>query len=127
VLRVENLAELRPQKHLPGYQLPDRTRQRLVIVGLNGVGKTTLLRSILALRHTILAASSSATACSRAFTPSENEGLDYDNTVLNEATAVLPEDVKRVRGVLGRFLFTGDRRFPEDRHPQRRREDAFWP
>jgi len=41
----------------------------------------------------------------------ENEGLDYDNIVLNEATAILPEDVKRVRGVLGRFMFNGDRVF----------------
>jgi len=41
----------------------------------------------------------------------ENEGLDYDNIVLNEASAILPEDPKRVRGVLGRFLFSGDRVF----------------
>jgi ATP-binding cassette subfamily F protein 3 len=33
--------------------------------------------------------------------------------VLNEATAVLSENTKRVRGVLGRFLFTGDRVFQE--------------
>ena len=43
----------------------------------------------------------------------ENEGLDYDNIVLNEASAVLPGDIKRVRGILGRFLFTGDRVFQE--------------
>jgi ATP-binding cassette subfamily F protein 3 len=41
----------------------------------------------------------------------ENEGLDYDNTVINEAGAVLPEDPRRVRSVLGRFLFSGDRVF----------------
>jgi ATP-binding cassette, subfamily F, member 3 len=39
----------------------------------------------------------------------ENEGLDYNRTVLEEALAVLPDDSKRVRAVLGRFLFTGDR------------------
>ena len=43
----------------------------------------------------------------------ENEGLDYNNTVLNEATAVLPNDTKRVRAVLGRFLFQGDRVFQQ--------------
>ncbi len=41
----------------------------------------------------------------------ENEGLDYENTVLNEASDILPNDVKRVRGVLGRFLFSGSRVF----------------
>jgi ATPase subunit of ABC transporter with duplicated ATPase domains len=39
----------------------------------------------------------------------ENEGLDYDSMVLDEATEVLPENSKRVRSVLGRFLFNGDR------------------
>src|SRR5579863_6573570 len=43
----------------------------------------------------------------------ENEGLDYDNTVLNEAQLVMPDDSKRVRGILGRFLFTGDRVFQQ--------------
>ncbi|HEX4713893.1 MAG TPA: ABC transporter ATP-binding protein, partial [Ktedonobacteraceae bacterium] len=43
----------------------------------------------------------------------ENEGLDYNNIVLNEAAAVLPEDTARVREVLGRFLFNGDRVFQE--------------
>ena len=43
----------------------------------------------------------------------ENEGLDYDNIVLNEAQLVLPTDSKRVRGILGRFLFNGDRVFQQ--------------
>ena len=43
----------------------------------------------------------------------ENEGLDYSNTVLNEATELLPTDAKRVRGVLGRFMFSGDRVFQQ--------------
>ena len=43
----------------------------------------------------------------------ENEGLDYTNTVYNEALAVLPTDSKRVRTVLGRFLFNGERVFQQ--------------
>ena len=43
----------------------------------------------------------------------EIEGLDYDNTVLDEATEVRPEDTRRVRGILGRFLFSGDRVYPK--------------
>ncbi|GHO85940.1 ATP-binding cassette domain-containing protein [Dictyobacter formicarum] len=41
----------------------------------------------------------------------EYENLDYTKTVINEATEILPENAKRVRNVLGRFLFTGDQVF----------------
>jgi ATP-binding cassette subfamily F protein 3 len=43
----------------------------------------------------------------------ENEGLGYDNTLLSEATEVLPADPKRVRSILGRFLFSGSRVFQQ--------------
>lgn len=85
--------------------------QRLVIVGLNGAGKTTLLRTVLNL---IPLNSGRVTVGDRVqigYYAQENEGLDYENTVINEAENVLPEDVKRVRNVLGRFLFNGDRVF----------------
>ena len=87
--------------------------ERLVIVGLNGAGKTTLLRTLL---HFVPLSSGKVTMGDRVrlgYYAQENEGLDYENVVLNEATAILPEDAKRVRGVLGRFLFTGDRVFQQ--------------
>lgn len=87
--------------------------QRLVVVGLNGVGKTTLLRTMLG---QLPLNSGQVTIDERVhlgYYAQENEGLDYENTVLNEATAMLPEDTKRVRGVLGRFLFNGDRVFQQ--------------
>lgn len=87
--------------------------QRLVVVGLNGVGKTTLLRAILGI---IAADTGSVTIGDRVhlgYYAQENEGLDYQQTVLQEATVVLPDNIKRVRAVLGRFLFTGDRVFQQ--------------
>ncbi len=85
--------------------------QRLVLVGLNGVGKTTLLRTILGLTELSSGKVTFDDHVRLGYYAQENEGLDYENTVLKEASAVLPEDTKRVRGVLGRFLFTGDRVF----------------
>lgn len=85
--------------------------ERLVIVGLNGVGKTTLLRTVLSL---VPLNSGTVTLGDRVqvgYYAQESEGLDYDNTVLNEANDILPTDAKRVRGVLGRFMFSGDRVF----------------
>jgi len=83
--------------------------QRLVIVGLNGAGKTTLLRSMLGYTPLNSGKVTMGDRVRIGYYAQENEGLDYENEVLDEATDVLPEDSKRVRGVLGRFLFNGDR------------------
>ncbi|HTI15481.1 MAG TPA: ABC-F family ATP-binding cassette domain-containing protein [Dictyobacter sp.] len=85
--------------------------QRLVIVGLNGVGKTTLLRTMLNLTPLNAGKVSIGDRVEIGYYAQENEGLNYQNTVLNEATDVLPTDAKRVRSILGRFLFIGDRVF----------------
>jgi ATPase subunit of ABC transporter with duplicated ATPase domains len=87
--------------------------QRLVVVGLNGVGKTTLLRLLLGLTPASVGTVTLGDRVRVGYYAQENEGLDYRSTVLAEATAVLPEDAKRVRSVLGRFLFTGDRVFQQ--------------
>src|SRR5258708_2829227 len=87
--------------------------QRLVLVGLNGVGKTTLLRTMLGIAPLSEGSFTIDDRVRLGYYAQENEGLDYDNTVLNEATAVLPEDAKRVPGVPGRFMFNGDRVFQD--------------
>jgi ATP-binding cassette subfamily F protein 3 len=87
--------------------------QRLVIIGLNGAGKTTLLRTLLGLTPLSKGTVTIGDRVRLGYYAQENEGLDYDNIVLNEASTVLPEDTKRVRGVLGRFLFSGDRVFQQ--------------
>lgn len=84
-----------------------------MLVGLNGVGKTTLLRAMLGMTPLNSGSFTIDERVHLGYYAQENEGLDYGNAVLNEASSVLPDDVKRVRGVLGRFLFTGDRVFQE--------------
>jgi ATP-binding cassette, subfamily F, member 3 len=85
--------------------------QRLVIVGLNGAGKTTLLRVLLGIVPPTAGKVIVGDRVHIGYYAQENEGLDYDNTVLHEASEIVPDDAKRVRGVLGRFLFSGDRVF----------------
>jgi ATP-binding cassette subfamily F protein 3 len=87
--------------------------QRLIIVGLNGAGKTTLLRTLLGISGLNEGLVTLGDRVRVGYYAQENEGLDYDNTLLGEATAVLPEDPKRVRSILGRFLFSGSRVFQE--------------
>lgn len=83
--------------------------QRLVIVGRNGAGKTTLLRTLLGYAPMNTGKATLGDRVRLGYYAQENEGLDYQKIVLDEATEVLPEDAKRVRGILGRFLFNGDR------------------
>src|SRR5579885_1236282 len=85
--------------------------QRLVVVGLNGAGKTTLLRALLGLTELTAGEVLMGDRVRIGYYAQENEGLDYENTVFNEASKVLRDDPKRVRGVLRRFLFSGDRVF----------------
>ena len=87
--------------------------QRLVVIGLNGAGKTTLMRTLLGITTLNTGIVTMGDRVRLGYYAQENEGLDYGNTVLNEAMAMLPTDSKRVRGILGRFLFNGDRVFQQ--------------
>jgi ATPase subunit of ABC transporter with duplicated ATPase domains len=114
VVRADNLSKSYGTRELfRDINFQVERGQRLVLVGLNGVGKTTLLRTMLGITPLSTGTFTIDDRVRLGYYAQENEGLDYDNVVLNEATAVLPEDAKRVRGVLGRFLFNGDRVFQE--------------
>ncbi len=114
VVRAERLAKSYGTKQIfrrISFQI--ERGQRLVVVGLNGAGKTTLLRTLLGITPLDAGTVTMGDRVRLGYYAQENEGLDYDNTLLGEATAVLPADPKRVRGILGRFLFSGSRVFQE--------------
>ncbi len=112
VLRADHLAKSYGTKEIfRNISFQIERGQRLVVIGLNGAGKTTLLRTLLGLTQLNAGTVTMGDRVRMGYYAQENESLDYDNIVLNEASAILPEDPKRVRGVLGRFLFSGDRVF----------------
>jgi ATP-binding cassette subfamily F protein 3 len=112
VMRADHLAKRYGSKEIfSNITFEIERGQRLVIVGLNGAGKTTLLRTLLGITPLNEGKVVTGDRVQLGYYAQENEGLDYENTVLNEAISILPEDTKRVRGILGRFLFTGDRVF----------------
>src|SRR5205085_965144 len=114
VLRANHLAKSYGTKEIfRSISFQIERGQRLVIVGLNGAGKTTLLRTLLGMTSLNAGTVTIGDRVRIGDYAQENEGLDYNNIVLNEATAILPEDKKRVRGVLGPFLFNGDRVFQQ--------------
>src|SRR6266702_2843539 len=114
VMRAEHLAKRYGAKEVfRDISFQVERRQRLVVVGLNGAGKTTLLRILLGLTKADKGKVIVGDRAHTGYYAQENEGLDYSSTVINEATTVLPDNAKRVRGVLGRFLFSGDRVFQQ--------------
>jgi ATP-binding cassette, subfamily F, member 3 len=114
VLRAERLAKRYGTKEIfRNISFQVERGQRLVVVGLNGAGKTTLLRTLLGITPLDTGTVTMGDRVRLGYYAQENEGLDYDNTLLSEATEVLPADPKRVRGILGRFLFSGSRVFQE--------------
>jgi ATP-binding cassette subfamily F protein 3 len=97
----------------PVYQGVDLTLERgerLVLVGPNGAGKSTLLK--------LLAGVLAPDRGERRLDPRTSiayyaqhqvEALDFGLTVLEEVQAAAPDLVpERIRGLLGRFLFSGD-------------------
>src|SRR5579885_1182179 len=114
VIRAEHLSKRYGSKevfHNISFQI--ERKQRLVIVGLNGAGKTTLLRTLLNITPLNAGKVIMGDRVRIGYYAQENEGLDYENTVFHAARAILPDDPKRVRGILGRFLFSGDRAFQQ--------------
>ncbi|HAE83913.1 MAG TPA: ABC transporter [Ktedonobacter sp.] len=114
VLRAERLAKRYGTKEIfRNISFQIERGQRLVVVGLNGAGKTTLLRTLLDITTLDAGRVTMGDRVRLGYYAQENEGLGYDNTLLSEATEVLPADPKRVRSILGRFLFSGSRVFQQ--------------
>jgi ATP-binding cassette, subfamily F, member 3 len=112
VIKAEHLTKSYGSKEIfKGLSFQIERGQRLVVVGLNGAGKTTLLRVLLGSTPATAGKVMIGDRVRIGYYAQENEGLDYDNTVLHEASEIVPGDAKRVRGVLGRFLFSRDRVF----------------
>jgi ATP-binding cassette subfamily F protein 3 len=114
VLRAEKLTKRYGTKEIfRNISFEIERGQRMVVIGLNGAGKTTLLRALLGLTPINAGSATLGDRVRLGYYAQENEGLDYDSIVLNEAMTLLPDDSKRVRSVLGRFLLSGDRVFQQ--------------
>ncbi|WP_338434325.1 ABC-F type ribosomal protection protein [Ligilactobacillus saerimneri] len=86
-----------------------RKHKRLAIVGPNGIGKSTLLKSILGKIPFLKGTASFGTNVQVGYYDQEQHNLHDKKTVLNEIWddhPLMPE--KDVRSILGSFLFRGD-------------------
>lgn len=86
--------------------------ERAALIGANGTGKTSFLKTVLATIPPLAGTVRLGAAVNIGYFAQAHEGLNLDNTVLEElmaadGTITLP----MARNILGRFLFAGDDAF----------------
>jgi len=114
VLILDRLAIGFPTRQLArNLSLILRRGERLGIIGANGTGKTTLLKTILGMERPLDGEARWGTGVNIGYYDQRLLSIDDRNTVLEEVRAIAPSMVTdgELRGFLGRFLFTGDDAF----------------
>lgn len=86
-----------------------RREERLGIIGPNGSGKTTFLKTILSELEPIAGGLTWGANVDPVYFDQEISSLDLNSTVIEEMAVAAPRAVEgELRGYLARFLFTGD-------------------
>lgn len=80
---------------------------RFVIVGENGVGKSTLLKLIMGTLQPLEGTVEIGEKISIGYYAQEHETLEEEKTIVEQFESIT-KDISFLRGVLGRFLFSGD-------------------
>jgi ATP-binding cassette subfamily F protein 3 len=95
----------------PLVRVPDITLYRgevAAMIGPNGVGKTTLLKTLLENLKPLAGASRMGAAVQPGYFAQAHERLNEDNSVLDELLLVRNLPISEARNYLASFLFTGD-------------------
>jgi ATP-binding cassette subfamily F protein 3 len=108
VLRTRGLVAGYDQPLLAVPDLELRRLQRVALIGPNGSGKTTFLRTVLGQMPPLAGEVRLGASLQIGYWAQEREDLDPENTVIDEILEVEDMPIGRVRDHLARFLFTGD-------------------
>ncbi len=95
----------------PLAEVPDITlyrREVAALIGPNGVGKTTLLKTLLHDLPPLKGVARLGAAVEPGYFAQAHEGLNPDNSVLDELLGVRNLPLSEARNTLASFLFTGD-------------------
>jgi len=110
LLRIANLQFGYPDKAMPGpLNLYVARGQRIALVGPNGIGKTTLLKTLVGQLPRLAGDVKWGTHADIGYYDQEQTGLDDSKTVLSQIWDEFPGfDITTIRTALGRFLFRGE-------------------
>ncbi len=90
-----------------------RRGDRVALLGSNGSGKTTFLRTILGQQPPLSGAIETGASVRMGYLPQGDEWLDEEKSILQQILDASDLTVEEVRSLLGRFLFSGDDVFKE--------------
>ncbi len=110
VLKVNNLSVGYPDAVLSRHLTFELEREeRVALVGPNGIGKSTLLKTIVDQLPALAGSVQFGSNVSIGYYDQEHRNLNESNTVLGEIWNEYPNmQEKEVRTLLGNFLFSGD-------------------
>ncbi|MDY7039647.1 MAG: ABC-F family ATP-binding cassette domain-containing protein [Chloroflexota bacterium] len=115
VLTTEGLAVGYKSGH-PLFTCPKlilRQGQRAALIGPNGSGKTTFLRTVLGQMLPLAGEIRLGASLKIGYLPQTHETLNLEHTVLDEILEVKNLPLEKARTFLGRFLFSGDEVFKQ--------------
>ena len=111
VLMTRNLSVGYPEMPQPLLAVPDLTLYRgeaAALIGPNGVGKSTLLKTLLAMVDAKAGSSQIGASVRVGYFAQAHEALDPNRSILEELQLVKAMPISEARNYLGKFLFSGD-------------------
>ncbi len=111
VLMTENLIIGYHDDRVPLFSVPDITlyrRECAALIGPNGAGKSTFLKTVLGQLAPLSGEARLGAGVDIGYFAQAHEGLNPDNTILDELLSVKNLPVSEVRNYLATFLFSGD-------------------
>jgi len=110
VLKVQGLTVGYPDRVLSRHLTFEIEREeRVALVGPNGIGKSTLLKTIVAQLPPLAGSVQTGSNVTIGYYDQEHRNLNESSTVLNEIWNEYPHmQEKEIRTLLGNFLFSGD-------------------
>ena len=98
-----------PKQLLPTFDFNIRRGERIALIGPNGIGKSTLLKTLLGQNQLSSGEIHWGRNVQIAYYEQENLNLNFDNSVLEELWSRWPNLMEsQVRGILGQMLISDD-------------------
>lgn len=111
VLMTKNLVLGYHDDNIPLFAAPDITLYRgecAALIGPNGAGKSTFIKTVLGQLAPLSGEVKLGASVEIGYFAQAHEGLNHENTILEEILAIKHQPISEARNYLAQFLFSGD-------------------